>query len=59
MRSTPRKRRQVGRSSIALATPLFRYSASRDAYVLRGVGNRLGPVLTVKAPEPHTAEEHE
>jgi hypothetical protein len=25
--------------------PLFRHSYSRDAYVLRVVGNRLGPVL--------------
>jgi hypothetical protein len=25
--------------------PLFRYSPMRDAYVLRGIGGRLGPVL--------------
>jgi hypothetical protein len=27
--------------------PLFRYSAVRDAYVLRVVGRRFGPVLRV------------
>jgi len=26
----------------------FRYSTSRDAYVLRGVGNEWGPVLRLK-----------
>jgi hypothetical protein len=28
-----------------LLTPLFAYSHTRDAYVLRGVGDRFGPVL--------------
>jgi hypothetical protein len=28
-----------------LVRPLFRYSTSRDAYVLRFAGNRAGPVL--------------
>jgi hypothetical protein len=28
-----------------LASPLFRYSAGRDAYILRIAGNRFGPVL--------------
>jgi hypothetical protein len=28
-----------------LLTPVMRYSTSRDAYVLRGVGRRIGPVL--------------
>jgi hypothetical protein len=28
--------------------PFFRYSTSRDAYVLRGVGGRFGPVLTIR-----------
>ena len=30
---------------IALLWPLFRYSQSRDAYILRLVGNRVGPVI--------------
>lgn len=25
----------------------FRYSTSRDAYVLRGIGNKIGPVYRV------------
>ena len=28
-----------------LMRPVLRYSRTRDAYVLRGVGRRLGPVL--------------
>lgn len=28
-----------------LMKPALRYSVSRDAYVLRGVGHRYGPVL--------------
>jgi hypothetical protein len=28
-----------------LLTPAFGYNYSRDAYVLRGVGRRVGPVL--------------
>jgi hypothetical protein len=33
---------------IARVLPLlgFRYSRARDAYVLRGVGRRVGPVVT-------------
>jgi hypothetical protein len=30
---------------LALAGPGLRYSSTRDAYVLRGVGSRFGPVL--------------
>jgi hypothetical protein len=30
---------------LILLKPLFRHSYSRDAYVLRVVGNRIGPVL--------------
>jgi hypothetical protein len=30
---------------LVLMTPLMRYSASRDAYVLRLVGGKVGPVL--------------
>ncbi len=28
-----------------LLTPVFGYNYSRDAYILRGVGRRVGPVL--------------
>ena len=40
-----RPRRYVARHWLLLARPLFRYSAVRDAYVLRVVGRRIGPVL--------------
>ncbi len=45
MRSTGRQRRYVARHWLLLARPLLRYSATRDAYVLRLVGRRAGPVL--------------
>jgi hypothetical protein len=45
MRTTPRKRTQVSRLTLFLLWPLFRYSFHRDAYVLRAVGERFGPVL--------------
>ena len=28
----------------------FRYDRSRDAYILRGIGNRVGPVLRTAPP---------
>lgn len=56
MRSTPRTRRQVGPQTAKLLTPLFRYSYGRDAYVLRGIGNRLGPVLQVRREAPPHGE---
>jgi hypothetical protein len=40
-----RPRHYVSRTTLALARPLFRYSLSRDAYVLRLIGNTRGPVL--------------
>jgi len=35
----------VTQSTIRRLRPLLRYSAGRDAYVLRGIGRRVGPVL--------------
>lgn len=40
-----RPRHYVSRATLALMQPLFRYSLSRDAYVLRVIGNSRGPVL--------------
>jgi hypothetical protein len=40
-----RERRPVSPRTITALRPPFRYSYSRDAYVLRGVGQRVGPVL--------------
>lgn len=45
MRTVARPRRYVPRAWIALARPALRYSPSRDAFVLRLVGNVRGPVL--------------
>jgi len=41
---------------LVLGSPIFRYSATRDAYVLRGIGRRHGPVLQARLEEePSTA----
>lgn len=48
MRTTPRERRPVSPGTLRALKPLFRYSIGRDAYVLRAIGNRTGPVLTVR-----------
>jgi hypothetical protein len=40
-----RRRRYVAENWLTLLSPVYRYSYSRDAYVLRGVGRRAGPVL--------------
>jgi hypothetical protein len=40
-----RPRHYVSQTTLGLLRPLFRYSLSRDAYVMRLVGNRRGPVL--------------
>jgi len=47
-----RPRHPVSRVKLAVARPFFRYSYSRDAYVLRGVGNHRGPVLVPEAQQP-------
>jgi hypothetical protein len=35
----------VAKHWFAMMSPMLRYSYSRDAYVLRGVGRAVGPVL--------------
>ncbi len=45
VRDTPRPRRYVRRSLLIILRPVLRHSVTRDAYVLRGVGQRAGPVL--------------
>jgi hypothetical protein len=51
MRSEPRERRNVGPTTVRVLSPLFRYSYTRDAYVLRVIGRRRGPVLRVSTTE--------
>lgn len=50
MRTQARPRRDVSATTLAVLRPVLRYSTSRDAYVLRGVGNRMGPVLRARLP---------
>lgn len=45
MRAVKRPRRYVAKHWLVLMRPLFGYNFSRDAYILRGVGRRFGPVL--------------
>jgi hypothetical protein len=48
MRTTKRARREVPPSTIWALGVAFRYSPARDAYILRGIGERRGPVLRPK-----------
>jgi len=48
MRTEPRPRHAVSDKRLRWLSPLLRYSASRDAYVLKGVGRSLGPVYTLR-----------
>ncbi len=47
MRTQSRPRRYVARHWLVLLRPAVRYSATRDAWVLRGIGRSTGPVLRV------------
>lgn len=47
-----RPRKDVSRTKLTLLSPFFRYSLSRDAYVLRGIGQRHGPVLREEVLQP-------
>jgi hypothetical protein len=42
----------VGPRTLRALSPLFRYSAPREAWVLRLVGRRVGPALTAEPPDP-------
>lgn len=45
MRTTPRPRHHVHPVVLAVLRPAFRYSYTREAFVLRAIGNQRGPVL--------------
>ena len=47
MRAVKRPRRYVARHWLILLRPALRYSRARDAFVLRGVGSTMGPVLKI------------
>ncbi|MBA2630739.1 MAG: hypothetical protein H0U84_06930 [Thermoleophilaceae bacterium] len=57
-RATQRPRHMVGRVTLTLLRPFFRYSLLRDAYVLRGIGRHHGPVLKLRPKrDPHRVRE--
>ena len=45
MRTVKRPRRYLSRHWFTLMRPFTRYSKTRDAYVLRLVGGKMGPVV--------------
>jgi hypothetical protein len=45
MRTQQRPRRYVSRHWLVALKPVLRYSVTRDAFVLRAIGNSSGPVL--------------
>jgi hypothetical protein len=45
VRTIPRQRRYVSPTALTLCRPLLSFDLPRDAYVLRAVGRRFGPVL--------------
>ena len=47
MRTVRRPRQYLAGPWLALLRPVLRYSSSRDAYVLRLIGSRRGPVLRI------------
>ena len=50
MRRSARPRPPVSPRTLAVLLPLFHYSAVRNAYILRLVGHRVGPVLRLECP---------
>jgi hypothetical protein len=47
MRTVRRPRRYLAETWLSLLRPGFRYSRSRDAFVLRAIGSSVGPVLRI------------
>jgi len=54
MRTVKRPRRYIAPRWIAIGRPVLRYSQPRDAYVLRIVGRKWGPVLRSERRRPRT-----
>jgi hypothetical protein len=48
MRTVRRPRHYVARYWLILLRPALRYSYTREAFVLRGVGSSIGPVLRME-----------
>jgi hypothetical protein len=45
VRTVPRTRHYVSPGALTLGRPVLSFDYAREAYVLRGIGDRLGPVL--------------
>ena len=45
MRTVPRTRRYVSSGALTLCRPVLSFDYAREAYTLRGIGDRVGPVL--------------
>lgn len=56
MRTQQRPRRYVSRYWLVALKPVLRHSATRDAFVLRAIGNSSGPVLRVNRRKASLAE---
>jgi hypothetical protein len=56
MHEYPRRRREVAHGAVLALRPLLRYDARRQAYVLRVVGNRTGPVLRSRRDWRHPVQ---
>jgi len=57
MRTVKRPRRYVAPRLITVGRPILRYSQPRDAYVLRLVGRKWGPVLRSERRRPRMLAE--
>jgi len=53
MRTERRTRRYIPHRWLLLLRPVMRFSGSRNAYVLRLVGRKVGPVLRVERRRGH------
>jgi hypothetical protein len=45
VRTAPRTRHYVSPGTLTLCRPVLAFDYAREAYILRGIGGRLGPVL--------------
>jgi hypothetical protein len=50
-----RPRRYIAHHWLILLRPVLRYSRNRDAFVLRGIGSHVGPVLRSDRRRRHHA----
>ena len=56
MRTHPRPRRELHPVAFSLLRPLLTFSYERDAWILVGVGHKMGPVVRRRGPEGAAAD---